>query len=68
MDLRRKLRQLIANNASKKGAFITPVPTQITGSLLWDGEHRNPHYVGPKKPMDIRPTKAWEIHPISDLK
>jgi hypothetical protein len=68
MDLRQKLRQLIADNANKKGAFITPVPIQITGSLLWDGEHRNPHNVGPKKPVDIRPTKAWEIHPISDLK
>ena len=68
MDLRRKLRQLIADNANKKGAFVTPVPVQITGSLLWDGEHRNPHNVGPKKPVDIRPTKAWEIHPISDLK
>ncbi len=68
MDLRRKLRQLIADNANKKGAFNPPVPIQITGSLLWDGEHRNPHNVGPKKPVDIRPTKAWEIHPISDLK
>jgi hypothetical protein len=68
MDLRRKLRQLIADNANKKGAFVTPVPVQITGSLLWDGEHRNPHNVGPTKPVDIRPTKAWEIHPISDLK
>src|SRR5260370_19309649 len=68
MDLRRKLRQLIADNANKKGASVTPVPVQITGSLLWDGEHRNPHNVGPKKPVDIRPTKAWEIHPISDLK
>jgi hypothetical protein len=68
MDLRRKLRQLIVDNANKKGAFVTPVPVQITGSLLWDGEHRNPHNVGPKKPVDIRPTKAWEIHPISDLK
>ena len=68
MDLRRKLRQLIADNANKKGAFVTPVPIQITGSLLWDGEHRNPNNVGPKKPVDIRPTKAWEVHPISDLK
>jgi len=68
MDLRRKLRQLIADNANKKGAFVRPVPVQITGSLLWDGEHRNPHNVGPKKPVDIRPRKAWEIHPISDLK
>ena len=68
MDLRLKLRQLIAHNANKNGAFVTPLPIQITGSLLWDGEHRNPHNVGPKKPVDIRPTKAWEIHPISDLK
>jgi hypothetical protein len=68
MDLRRELRQLIADNANKNGAFITPVPMRITGSLLWDGEHRNPHNVGPKKPVDIRPTKAWEIHPINDLK
>jgi len=68
MDLRRKLKQLIADNADKNGAFVTPVPVQITGSLLWDGEHRNPHNVGPKKPVDMRPTKAWEIHPISDLK
>ena len=67
-DLRRKLRQLIAHNGNKNGAFATPVPVQITGSLLWDGEHRNPNNVGPKKPVDIRPTKAWEIHPISDLK
>lgn len=68
MDLRQKLRQLIADNANKNGAFVTPVPIQITGSLLWDGEHRNPNNVGPKKPVDIRPRKAWEIHPISDLK
>jgi hypothetical protein len=68
MDLRQKLRQLITDNTNKKGVFVTPVPMQITGSLLWDGEHRNPHNVGPKKPVDIRPTKAWEIHPISDLK
>ena len=68
MDLRRKLRQLIANNANKNGAFVRPVAIQITGSLLWDGEHRNPNNVGPKKPVDIRPTKAWEIHPIKDLR
>ena len=68
MDLRRKLRQLIAGNANRNGAFVKPVPVQITGSLLWDGEHRNPHNVGPKKPVDIRPTKAWEIHPIRGLK
>jgi hypothetical protein len=68
VGMRQKLRQLITDNANKKGAFITPVPMRITGSLLWDGEHRNPHNVGPQKPLDIRPTKAWEMHPISDLK
>ena len=46
---------------------VTPVPVRITGSLLWDGEHRNPNNVGPKKPVDIRPKKAWEIHPIHDF-
>ena len=68
VGMRQKLRQLVAHNGNKNGAFVTPVPVQITGSLLWDGEHRNPNNVGPKKPVDIRPTKAWEIHPISDLK
>jgi hypothetical protein len=68
VGLRGKLRQLLADNTYKKGAFITPVPMRITGSLLWDGEHRNPHNVGPKKPVDIRPKKAWEIHPIRNLK
>jgi hypothetical protein len=40
---------------------------RIAGSLLWDGEHRNPHNVGPKHPLDLRPKKAWEVHPIHDL-
>jgi hypothetical protein len=44
------------------------MPVSITGSLLWDGEHRNPNNSGPKKPVDIRPKKAWEIHPIHDFK
>jgi hypothetical protein len=67
VKLRGALRQVLAANHNIKGAFEKPVPVRITGSLLWDGEHRNPHNVGPKKPMDIRPKKAWEIHPIHDL-
>lgn len=66
--LRSQLKGLIADNANKRGAFVKPVPVRIAGSLLWDGEHRNPHNVGPKKPVDIRPKKAWEIHPIHDLR
>ena len=65
--LRAQFRQLIAAHPNKRGAFVKPVPVRITGSLLWDGEHRNPHNVGPKKPLDLRPKKAWEIHPIHDL-
>jgi hypothetical protein len=65
--LRDNLRQLIATAPNKNGAFVVPVPVRITGSLLWDGEHRNPNNVGPKKPVDIRPKKAWEIHPIHDF-
>jgi hypothetical protein len=67
VGLRSELKQLIATHPNKRGAFVTPVPVDIAGSLLWDGEHRNPNNVGPKKPVDIRPKKAWEIHPIHDL-
>ena len=62
--LRDELENVIATHPNRKGAFDNPVPVRITGSLLWDGEHRNPNNVGPKKPRDIRPKKAWEIHPI----
>jgi hypothetical protein len=62
--LRDDLRKMLATTPNKNGAFIHPVTVRITGSLLWDGEHRNPHNVGPKKPVNLRPKKAWEIHPI----
>jgi hypothetical protein len=65
--LRSTLRSTLATQRNKNGAFVTPLPVSITGSLLWDGEHRNPNNAGPKKPVDIRPKKAWEIHPIHDF-
>src|SRR5207248_7146222 len=43
MDLRRKLRQLIADNANKKGAFVTPVPRQITRSAQLVGTTPKQH-------------------------
>jgi hypothetical protein len=46
------------------GLFVTPVAVSVTGSLFWDGEHRFPNNVGPE---GLRPTKAWEIHPIKLL-
>jgi hypothetical protein len=65
--LREELVKVLEIIPNKKGAFVNPLPVSITGSLLWDGEHRNPYNVGPKKPVDIRPKKAWEIHPIHDF-
>lgn len=62
--LRDDLRKVLATAQNTNGAFNHPVPVRVTGSLLWDGEHHNPHNVGPKKPVDLRPKKAWEIHPI----
>jgi hypothetical protein len=67
VGLRSTLRSTLATHPNKNGAFVTPLPVSITGSLLWDGEHRNPNNSGPKKPVDIRPKKAWEIHPIHDF-
>jgi len=48
-----------AEALAKEGVLLPPVR-----SLLWDGEHRFRHQVCPEK---LRPTKAWEIHPIKLL-
>ncbi|HYJ07116.1 MAG TPA: hypothetical protein VEX43_18440 [Chthoniobacterales bacterium] len=58
------IRAILAKHRHKRGLFVTPVPVEVTGSLLWDGEHRAPHTVGPE---GLRPTKAWEIHPIKKI-
>ena len=43
-----------------RARVVKPVAVQVSGSLLWDSEHRAPNNVGPE---GLRPTKAWEIHP-----
>jgi hypothetical protein len=58
------IRAILAKHPNANGLFVTPIPVTVSGSLLWDGEHRFPNNVGPKK---LRPTKAWEIHPIKQL-
>jgi hypothetical protein len=68
VKLRSTIQQLLSTRENVKGFFVQPVLVRIGGSLLWDGEHRNPHNVGPKKPEDLRPKKAWEIHPIHDFR
>jgi hypothetical protein len=61
---RADIRAILKNHKNVKGLFVTPVPVSMSGSLFWDGEHRFPNNVGPEK---LRPTKAWEIHPIKLL-
>ena len=41
-------------------AFTPPLPVTITGSLLFDGDHR-PGEVGP---VGHQPQSTWEIHPV----
>jgi hypothetical protein len=61
---RADIRKILKNHQNVNGLFVTPVPVSVTGSLFWDGEHRFPNNVGPE---GLRPTKAWEIHPIKLL-
>jgi hypothetical protein len=61
---RADIRAILAKHPNANGLFVTPVPVTVSGSLLWDGEHRFPNNVGP---TTLRPTKAWEIHPIKQL-
>jgi hypothetical protein len=61
---RSNIRAILASHTNARGLFVTPVPVTVTGSLLWDGEHRSPNTVGPE---GLRPSKAWEIHPIKQL-
>ena len=58
------IRALLAKHPHKRGLFVNPVPVEVTGSLFWDGQHRAPHTVGPE---GLRPTKAWEVHPIKQI-
>ena len=40
-----------------------PVPVRVTGSLFYDIDHP-PGAVGP---TGLKPTTAWEIHPVTDI-
>ena len=46
--------------------YNPPIPVHITGSLFYDIDHR-PGVVGPTKPVDLRPSTAWEIHPVTSF-
>ncbi|MGI9087143.1 MAG: hypothetical protein ACR2HH_05295 [Chthoniobacterales bacterium] len=61
---RRDFRAIMAKNRNVGGLFDPPVAVRVSGSLLWDAEHRAPKAVGPK---GLQPAKAWEIHPIKQL-
>jgi hypothetical protein len=61
---RKDIRAILANHSHEHGLFNPPVAVYVTGSLLWDGEHRAPNNVGA---AELKPKKAWEIHPINGL-
>jgi hypothetical protein len=61
---RADIRHIFENHENAGGLFVKPVPVTISGSLLWDGEHRFPNTVGPE---GLQPAKAWDIHPIKQL-
>jgi hypothetical protein len=61
---RADIRKILKNHKNVNGLFVTPVAVSVTGSLLWDGEHRFPNNIGPE---GLRPATAWEIHPIKLL-
>lgn len=62
---RKDLRAIRASHPNVDGLFNPPVPVFVTGSLLWDGEHTGRKRVGTD---GLKSTKAWEIHPIKELK
>jgi hypothetical protein len=62
---RKDIRAILVNHPNESGLFNPPVPVDVTGSLLWDGEHRAPNNVGT---AELKPKKAWEIHPIRELR
>jgi len=41
-------------------AYRPPIPVTITGSLLFDGDHR----AGEVGPVGHQPKSTWEIHPV----
>lgn len=61
---RADIRRIRRTHQNVNGLFVSPVAVSVTGSLFRDGEHRFPNNVGPE---GLRPTKAWEIHPIKLL-
>jgi len=40
-----------------------PIPVTVTGSLFFDVDHK----AGVVGPAGLRPTSAWEIHPLTDI-
>jgi hypothetical protein len=59
---RAQLTALVGHDPGTDGyeKLPSPVPVTITGSLLFDGDHR-PGEVGP---VGHRPLTTWEIHPV----
>jgi hypothetical protein len=63
---RNSLGTLLNNNLPGSAGFRkfnTPMPVTVEGSLFFDVDHP----AGAVGPTNMRPTTAWEIHPITKL-
>jgi hypothetical protein len=49
--------------AGSYAVFKTPIKVQITGSIFFDIDHK----AGVVGPTGMRPTTAWEIHPVTEF-
>ena len=66
LTVREELIQILGGDLpgpSSYRKFDEPIPVKIDGSLFYDVDHK-PGAVGP---VDMKPTSAWEIHPITNL-
>jgi hypothetical protein len=50
-------------NGSSYRKYNHPIPVIVEGSLFFDIDH----VAGVVGPQGMRPTTAWEIHPITKL-
>jgi hypothetical protein len=68
LAVRRSLAGILDNDLPGPGSYrqYDPFPVVIEGSLFYDIDHA-PGDVGPEKPP-MKPTTAWEIHPITSLR
>jgi hypothetical protein len=63
--VRDKFKEFFGQDLPGKGysKFDPPIPVRISGSLFFDVDHP----AGAVGPTGLKPTTAWEIHPVTDI-